>query len=125
LKGRKRYVTDRIEYKFIHKGDFKEYMIEKWDNSLPPEYINVFEANLQASADYQFQCYPGNLTLFRCQIQPQNQALSADLSWSDLVNGEIEIYPIAAPHYDMLLEPHVRFLAEDLKKCIDRSILGK
>jgi amino acid adenylation domain-containing protein len=122
FKGRIKYVMARIKYRYLYKGDFREYMIYEWKNALSPEYINVFDANLQASEDYQAQIYPGNITLFRCQIQPQIQALSADLSWSDLVTGEIEIHPVTAPHYDMLLEPHVRSLAHELKLCIDRSL---
>ncbi|WP_310422591.1 amino acid adenylation domain-containing protein [Chamaesiphon sp. VAR_48_metabat_135_sub] len=122
LKGRVKYFTARIKYKYIYKENFRKYMLDEWKNTLSPEYVNVFDANLQASQDYQTLVYPGKLTLFRCQIQPQNQALSNDLSWSDLVTGEIEIYPISAPHYDMLLEPHVRSLAEKLKVCIDRSL---
>ena len=95
--------------------------MSQWNNSLSPEYINVFDANLQASENYQAQGYSGNLTLFRCQIQPQKQALSPDLGWRDLVTGEIEIIPITAAHYDMLKEPHVRVVAEKLKLWIDRS----
>jgi amino acid adenylation domain-containing protein len=121
LKGRLRYIIDRIKYRSIYNGSFRDYMIGEWNNSLPPAYIDVFDANLQASDEYQTQAYSGNLTLFRCQIQPQNQALSSDLGWRDLVTGQIEIYPIAAPHYDLLLEPHVRPLAEQLKVCIARA----
>ncbi len=120
-KGRIRYIIDRIKYRSIYKGNFRDYMIGEWNNSLPPAYIDVFDANLQASDDYQTQPYPGNLTLFRCQIQPPNQALSPDLGWRDLVAGNVEIYSIAAPHYELLLEPHVQSLAEKLKLCIDKA----
>jgi amino acid adenylation domain-containing protein len=120
-KGRLKYVTERIKYRSIHRGDFRQYMIGQWHNSLSQEYINVFDANLKASEDYQARVYPGNLTLFRCQIQPQNQAMSPDLSWRDLVTGNISVHPIAATHYDMMKEPHVRALAEKLKRCIERS----
>jgi amino acid adenylation domain-containing protein len=121
LKGRWRYITDRIKYRSIHNGNFREYMMSQWNNSLSPEYIDVFDANLQASENYQALSYSGNLTLFRCQIQPQKQALSPDLGWRDLVTGEIEIIPIPAAHYDMLREPHVRSVAEKLKLRLDRS----
>jgi amino acid adenylation domain-containing protein len=121
FKGKLRYIIGRIKYRSIYKGSFREYMIGEWDNSLPPGYIDVFDANLQASDDYQGQGYAGNLTLFRCQVQPQNQALSPDLGWRDLVTGQVEIYPVAAPHYDLLLEPHVQSLAKQLQLCIDKA----
>jgi amino acid adenylation domain-containing protein len=121
FKGKLRYIIGRIKYRSIYKGSFREYMIGEWDNSLPPGYIDVFDANLQASDDYLGQGYAGNLTLFRCQIQPQSQALSPDLGWRDLVTGTVEIYPVTAPHYDLLLEPHVQSLAQQLQLCIDKA----
>jgi amino acid adenylation domain-containing protein len=121
-KGRLRYVVDRIRYLSIYKGSFREYMMGQWNNSLSPAYINVFDANLQASDDYQAQTYPGDLTLFRCQIQPQDQAFSPDLGWRDLVTGKVEIHPLLAPHHNLLLEPHVKSLAQALKLCIDRAM---
>ena len=63
----------------------------------------------------------GNLALFRCQVQPQNQALSVDLGWGDLVTGGVEIYPVAAAHYNLLLEPYVQLLAQQLQLCIDKA----
>jgi amino acid adenylation domain-containing protein len=120
LKGKLRYFTGRIKHRFVHKGSLREYMINEWGNSALPSYIDVFDANLQASEDYRGQSYAGNLTLFRCQVQPQNQALSADLGWRSLVTGKVEIHPVNAPHYDLLLEPHVQVLAEKIKICIDK-----
>jgi amino acid adenylation domain-containing protein len=123
FKGKLRYIIGRIKHRFIYKGSFREYMIGEWDNSLPPGYLDVFDANLAASDDYQSQrqSYAGNLTLFRCQIQPQSQSLSPDLGWHDLVTGTVEIYPVAAPHYGLLLEPHVQSLAQQLQLCIDNA----
>jgi amino acid adenylation domain-containing protein len=122
-KGKLRYIIGRLKHRFVYKGSFREYMIAEWDNSLPPGYIDVFDANLSASDNYQGQrqSYAGNLTLFRCQIQPQNQALSADLGWHDLVTGTVEIYPVAASHYNLLIEPYVQSLAQQLQLCIDKA----
>jgi amino acid adenylation domain-containing protein len=121
FRGRLRYVTDRIKYRYMYKGAFREYMIGEWDSNLSPEYVDVFDANLQASENYQAQVYSGNLILFRCQIQLQNQALLPNLGWCDLVTGKIDVYPVKSPHHDMLREPNVRHLAAKLKLCIERS----
>ena len=123
LKGRINYVIDRIRYRSIYKGSFREYMMGQWNNALSPAYIDVFDANLQASDEYQTETYPGDLTLFRCQIQPQDQAFSPDLGWRDLVTGNVEIYPLLAPHHNLLLEPYVQSLAQALKLCIDRATI--
>jgi amino acid adenylation domain-containing protein len=123
LKGRIKYVIDRITYKSIYKGSFREYMMAQWHNALSPAYINVFDANLQASDDYQTQTYPGDLTLFRCQIQPQDQAFSPDLGWRDLVTGTVEIHPLPSPHHSLLQDPYVQSLAQALKICIDKTTI--
>lgn len=122
-KGKLRYVIGRLKYRFIHKRSFRSYMLAEWDNALPPSYVDVFDANLTASDKYQNQrqSYAGNLTLFRCEVQPLNQALSVDLCWRDLVTGTVEIYPVVAAHYNMLLEPNVQSLAQQLQLCIGKA----
>ncbi len=119
---RVRYIVDRIRYRSVYKGSFREYMIGKWSTALAPEYLHVFDANLYASDNYHTQTYPGNLTLFRCQIQPHGQAFSPDLGWRDLVTGKIEILPLRSAHHKLLLEPYVQSLAKALTRCIDRAI---
>jgi amino acid adenylation domain-containing protein len=114
------YVIDKFNYKFVHKGNFREFMIAQWSKSLAPEYINVLDANLEATRNYQPQVYPGKVTLFRCQVQPISQALHHDLGWSELVTGDIEIYPIPGDHLSILKEPHVQVLAKKLKSCLEQ-----
>jgi thioesterase domain-containing protein/acyl carrier protein len=114
------YVMDKLNYKFVHKGNFREYMIGQWSKSLAPEYINVLDANLEATRNYQPQVYPGKITLFRCQVQPISQALHHDLGWSELVTGDIEIHPIPGDHFNLLREPNVRVLAKKLKSCLEQ-----
>jgi amino acid adenylation domain-containing protein len=118
--GRIRYILSRISYKLIHKGNYREYMMGQWQEALSPEYINVFDANLQANEDYQAQVYSGPMTLFRCQVQPLNQALSPDLGWSKLVTGNLQIYDIPTSHHAVLKEPNIQFVAEQLKSCLGK-----
>jgi thioesterase domain-containing protein len=118
--GRLKYVMDKFNYKFVHKGNYREFMIGQWSQSLAPEYINVLDTNLEAIRNYQPQVYPGKVTLFRCQIQPINQALHHDLGWSELVTGDVEIHSIPGDHFNILKEPHVRVLAKKLKSCLER-----
>jgi len=119
-KERLKYIMDKFNYKFVHKGNYKEFMIGQWSNSLAPEYINVLNANLEAIDNYQSQVYPGKVTLFRCQVQPIDQSLHHDLGWSELVTGDIEIHPIPGDHFSILKEPHVRVLAKKLKSCLEQ-----
>jgi amino acid adenylation domain-containing protein len=118
--GRMTYILSRISYKLIHKGNYREYMMGQWQSAISPEYINVFDANLQANEDYQAQVYSGAMTLFRCQVQPLNQALSADLGWSELVTGNLETYDIPTSHYAVLKEPTIQYVAQKLEFCINK-----
>jgi amino acid adenylation domain-containing protein len=66
---RYKYFIDIMIYKYMYKGDFREYMLGQWNNSLSPAYLNVFDTNSQASENYQASVYPGKLTLFRPEIK--------------------------------------------------------
>jgi amino acid adenylation domain-containing protein len=114
------YLFSRINYKFIYNGNYRSYMIGQWSEALSPEYINVFDANLQASEDYQTQLYPGKMTLFRCQVQPLTQALSPDLGWDKLIAGDLEIHDIPSIHAEILKEPVVKFVAQKIKSCLEK-----
>ncbi len=118
-RGKWLYLRSRISYKIVHRGDYRKYMISQW-NEVSPEYINVFDANLQASEDYQAQIYPGDLTLLRCQVQPLNQALSRDLGWNKCVAGNIEIHHLPTAHHGILKEPNVQLVAAKIRLCLER-----
>jgi amino acid adenylation domain-containing protein len=114
--GRWKYIRSRIGYKLVHQGNYREYMIGQWHEALSPDYINVFDANLQASSNYQAQIYTGQLTLFRCQIQPLNQALSPDLGWSKFVGTNLKIYDLPSIHSEVLKEPvSIKFIARNIQ----------
>jgi amino acid adenylation domain-containing protein len=114
------YLFSRINYKFVYKGNYRAYMIGQWPEALSPEYINVFDANLQASEDYQTQVYSGKMTLFRCQVQPLAQALSPDLGWRKSLVGDLEIHDIPSIHAEILKEPVVKFVAQKIKLCLEK-----
>ncbi|NET73537.1 MAG: AMP-binding protein, partial [Sphaerospermopsis sp. SIO1G2] len=120
-KGRYKYFLNRVKYKYVYQGDYSEFMMNQWGDSIDSEYENVFRANLQAMNNYQPQVYPGKLTLLRCRVQPLNQALSDDLGWSHLVDGDVEVYPIPGDHFGLLKEPYVQDVAQTLKLCLHNS----
>jgi amino acid adenylation domain-containing protein len=120
--GRWKYIRSRIAFKLVHKGNYREYTIGQWHQALSPEYINVFDANLQASSDYQAQVYPGQLTLFRCQVQPLNQALSNDLGWTKFVGDRLKTYDLPSIHSEVLKDPNsIEFIAEKIRNLMAES----
>lgn len=116
-----KYIRDRIDYRLTNKFDYKEFLIESLAGVAPPsaELLDIIDANFQAIRAYSIRPYAGNATLFRCQVQTLDYALSADLGWSELIAGNLEIFNIDSIHYGMLREPSIKVIAEKLKLCLE------
>ena len=122
------YLKDRILFRTVYQdsGDqAREFLIKKWAEQLSPESLQVLEANFQAIQNYTGAVYPGTVTLFRSSIQPISQAISPDLGWGDLVEGEVKICDIRGYHANLLKQPQVEFVAQKLKSCLDRSVVSQ
>jgi len=44
------------------------------------------------------------------------------MGWMPLAAEGVEVIPVSGDHEDMLVEPHVRKLAEELRAAIDRGM---
>ncbi len=118
-----KYVKDRVIFRLIYQNranSQKEFMLDHWGVDLPPEYLNVLEANFQSGENYIGKSYPGKVTLFRSSIQPITQALHPDLGWGDLADV-VEVYDVSGHHSNLLKEPYVQALARQLKSSIDSA----
>jgi amino acid adenylation domain-containing protein len=121
LQDRIKYIKDRIVFRLIYQNkenSQKELMLDTWAADLPPAYLKVLEANFQSGENYIGKFYPGKITLFRSSIQPITQALHPDLGWSDLADA-VEIHDVRGHHSNLLKEPCITALAQQLKLCID------
>jgi amino acid adenylation domain-containing protein len=121
-KHRWKYIRDRIDNQF-EDFDYKEFLIKSLSAIDPPspELLRLIDVNTQASDNYVAKTYSGNLSLFRCQVQTLDYALSTDLGWGSLLTGKLEIYEVPNIHYEVLKEPSVRVVAEKLKLCIENA----
>jgi amino acid adenylation domain-containing protein len=118
-----KYIKDRIQWWTIYRNTEnreKQFLLDQWAKPLPPEYLQVLEANFQAGQDYQGKFYPGKVTLFRSFVQPVDQALVPDLGWGELAE-DVEIYDLPGHHSNLLKEPYIQVLAQKLKLCLERS----
>jgi thioesterase domain-containing protein len=43
------------------------------------------------------------------------------MGWGALLNGQLEVHEVPAHHQNILIEPGVRLLAEQLAACVDRA----
>jgi thioesterase domain-containing protein/acyl carrier protein len=83
--------------------------------------LDVGLANRQARQCYRPTAYPGSITLFRAkQEYPEEFQPAADLGWSELATGKVEVYEVPGKHDTMMHEPQVQVLAEQVKVCLQR-----
>ncbi len=110
------YISDRLAYRFSSKNeeDFLAKSLYKLED-LTPQLLNVLNCNIQAGESYTAKKYPGKMMLFRCQVQDLEHYLHPEFGWPDLVDGGVDIHPIPGPHFRMLKEPRIQFLAAELK----------
>ncbi len=122
FKEQSSYILDRVAYRFNSKDeeDFLAKSLYKLED-LTPQLLNVLNCNIQAGDDYIAKKYSGRIVLFRCQVQDLEHYLHPEFGWPDLVAGGVEIHPIPGPHFRMLKEPRIQYLAAELKLCIQKT----
>ncbi len=93
---------------------------------------NAFQASDKLSRSYVPGTYPGTVTLFRSTEVDTEDAgdLGEDLDlsfrehptlgWDEHADGPVEVHDVPGDHITMLVEPHVRVLAERLGECLER-----
>ena len=114
--GKLRYVVTKLHYvpaKAKHKIYRRAYKVyEKFGKPLPAVLQDIEEINFAALKDYQPQTYSGDVTLFLATD------LTADYDskdgWRELVKGRIDTHQIPGNHLNIIKEPGVRTLAEEL-----------
>lgn len=82
---------------------------------LPPALKKVRWACERAAKDYTLRVYAGRVILFRSSRRPLTQFRDPHAGWSVYAGQGLEIHEIAGDHDNILLEPQVRVVAEQLK----------
>jgi surfactin family lipopeptide synthetase A len=91
--------------------------------SLAPRSVKqVRRACLQAAVSYVLRVYPGRIILFRSHEKSLTQLRDPHAGWSAYAGQGLEIHEIVGDHDDILLEPQVRSVAEQLKACLDSAL---
>jgi len=95
-------------------------LFQRLGRPLPQRVSTLEKINLLAMAQYRPTVYPGRLTIFRSMTH--DDAFQDELlGWGGLVSGGIDVHDITGHHLEMLMEPNVRILAENLRGCLDRA----
>lgn len=82
---------------------------------------DLYLIHCQAGKDYMPQPYPGRVTVFVVQQSPEIRSHDPRLAWGKLAAGGMEIHEFPGSHDEMLTEPQVRLLAEELRACLTRE----
>jgi thioesterase domain-containing protein len=131
FRGRVGYVRSRVEK--IRTSLFKEF-----DNKYrraaytvrslvkrpaTKDFHHVGDEIWRAGQKYAPRVYPGKITLFRAD---QALGIYPDplLGWAGLGAGGLEIHEVSgSDHESIVVEPHVRSLAKELKCCLEKAML--
>jgi hypothetical protein len=103
------------------------YRLAGWDLPVRLRYYQVQEAHLRAMARYKLQTYSGKITLMRAVsrsylgMELLGTREDPMLGWANLAGGGLEIHDVPGEHGNVLNEPHVRTVAEELKTVLLRS----
>ena len=89
-------------------------------------YYQVQEAHSRTMARYKIQRYPGKITLMRAVergylgMELLGTREDPMLGWGALAGGGLDIHDVPGEHGNVLNEPHVRTVAEELETILPR-----
>lgn len=125
--GKVSYVITKLRFapaKAKHKIYRRAYKIyQKFGKPLPPALRNIEEITFTAVKDYEPQIYSGDVTLFLATDMTADYD-SKD-GWRELVRGRIDTFEIPGNHLNIIKEPGVQVLAENLRASIERVTTTK
>ena len=83
-------------------------------------YFEIFKNNVKAQRNYIPKSYSGDVVLLRAR-NANEKGRPADelLGWGAYIKGRIQVVDVPGSHTTMMVEPHVKVMAEELRSCID------
>lgn len=92
------------------------------DTAYLRQVMEVFKANMQALHKYRPEdTYSGKLVVFSVAEELSDSADPA-LGWGALTNIGVEVKTVPGDHYSIMREPNVRYLASELKSCLEHVL---
>ncbi|WP_243902789.1 thioesterase domain-containing protein, partial [Aetokthonos hydrillicola] len=111
------------------KHRYKHYLQTQHKISETDEHLEVIVANTMAAEAYNYQVYPGSITLLRTEDKYRDEAIGIQydpqFGWGELATEGVEIHYVAGDHIHLLEEPNVRYLAQKLKVCLNKALPPK
>jgi acyl transferase domain-containing protein/thioesterase domain-containing protein/acyl carrier protein len=122
LAEQRKHFEERLLRRVNHAASYFYSFVGR---ELPPDvrYAQVEKMHWQALLRFTFKTYPGKIILLRATDRsPENLGLREDptLGWGRLAGGGLEIHDVVSGHDNMLLEPQVNAVADELKLIFSR-----
>jgi thioesterase domain-containing protein len=91
------------------------------DVSQARHFVELLRSDLRATQNYGLHPYPGRVTLFRASETLTGTSPDLTFGWSEWVSGGVEVHVVPGNHANMIYEPHVEVLADELTACLNQS----
>ncbi len=85
--------------------------------------FEVFKANVTAVGSYSPEMAGCRIALMKACERISDLPQESAMGWDELTENGVKVLEVPGNHFTMVHEPHVRFLAERLKSCIDEAML--
>jgi amino acid adenylation domain-containing protein len=83
-------------------------------------FIELCKADFRATRNYLLHDYPGRITLFKAAQEVARTSSDPTLGWSKWAAGGVDVHVVPGNHATMVYKPHVEFLADKLRACLDQ-----
>ena len=96
-------------------------MLSVFGRPIPQKLATIEEISAFAAANYKPKRYQGKIVLFRSTQRGANEGDDEYLGWGELAAGGVDVNQVPSTHFDILREPAVKGLAEQLRAYLDPS----
>jgi amino acid adenylation domain-containing protein len=124
LKGKEKftYLVNKAQFapaKIKQQVWRKAYRLRRFNRALPATLRNIEGLNFLAARNYVPRIYPGRVALFWAS---GDLTTSFDLldGWRTLAAGGVDVHEISGNHINIIQDPHVRELADELRGCLEQ-----
>lgn len=124
LKGKEKltYLFNKLQFapaKLKQQIWRRAYRLRRFNRALPATLRNIEGLNYLAARNYVPRIYAGRVSLFWAS---GDLTTSFDLldGWRTLAAGGVDVHEISGNHINLIKEPHVSVLADDLRGCLDQ-----
>lgn len=90
---------------------------------IPDQQRQMMQIQVEAMRQYNPGQYEGSVILFRTRSQSLSRTPDPAMGWNKLATGGVEIKRIGGSHHNILEQPNVQTLAQELRKSLDISII--